>query len=184
MNVTTNTKFQRFTIPSMHGIDNEDHYQATFLASRNFYPVNDDALVDDLLTPIGIDLDIPLPLISSFHAVRGHSHSTHQATDVETSDCDSVCTSIFDDPLPMPVKSKNLPIGPNMDQKKSPDALASDHEPRFKPFHQEKWSVRYKELVHFHRENGHAAVPHTYPRNQQLARWIKRYVHCSTMATR
>jgi Helicase associated domain len=45
---------------------------------------------------------------------------------------------------------------------------------RFKPFHEEKWSLRYKELLEFHKEHGHAAVPHTYPPNPQLARWVKR----------
>lgn len=45
---------------------------------------------------------------------------------------------------------------------------------RFKRFHEEKWSHRYKELLAFHREFGHSAVPHTYPRNPQLARWVKR----------
>lgn len=45
---------------------------------------------------------------------------------------------------------------------------------RFKPFHEEKWTLRYKELLQFHQENGHAAVPHTYPKNPQLARWVKR----------
>lgn len=45
---------------------------------------------------------------------------------------------------------------------------------RFKPFHEEKWSLRYKELLEFHRHHGHAAVPHTYPANPQLARWVKR----------
>jgi len=45
---------------------------------------------------------------------------------------------------------------------------------RFKPFHEEKWSLRYKELLDFHKLHGHAAVPHTYPANPQLARWVKR----------
>jgi Helicase associated domain len=45
---------------------------------------------------------------------------------------------------------------------------------RFKPFHEEKWSVRYKELLQFHQEHEHSAVPHTYPPNPQLARWVKR----------
>ena len=45
---------------------------------------------------------------------------------------------------------------------------------RFKPFHEEKWTLRYKELLAFHQEHGHSAVPHTYPRNPQLARWVKR----------
>lgn len=45
---------------------------------------------------------------------------------------------------------------------------------RFKPFHEEKWTLRYKELLSFHQLHGHAAVPHTYPTNPQLARWVKR----------
>jgi Helicase associated domain len=45
---------------------------------------------------------------------------------------------------------------------------------RFKPFHEEKWSLRYNELLEFHKIHGHAAVPHTYPANPQLARWVKR----------
>lgn len=49
-----------------------------------------------------------------------------------------------------------------------------DDQQRFKPFHEEKWSTRYTELIAFHKEHGHAAVPHTYPKNPQLARWVKR----------
>lgn len=54
--------------------------------------------------------------------------------------------------------------------------LVSSQERRFKPFHEEKWSQRYEELLAFQQKHGHAGVPHTYPPNQQLARWIKRYV--------
>lgn len=70
---------------------------------------------------------------------------------------------------------------PGMDTMNSPhfDDSARDggdelNQHRFKPFHEEKWSLRYKELLGFHKEHGHAAVPHTYPRNPQLARWVKR----------
>lgn len=45
---------------------------------------------------------------------------------------------------------------------------------RFKRFHEEKWSHRYKELLAFHGDFGHSAVPHTFPQNPQLARWVKR----------
>ena len=53
-------------------------------------------------------------------------------------------------------------------------STSSEDNQRFKPFHEEKWSHRYKELLEFHRAFGHAAVPHTYPKNPQLARWVKR----------
>jgi hypothetical protein len=56
----------------------------------------------------------------------------------------------------------------------SMSAIISSHDRRFKPFHKEKWNQRYEDLVSFRRQTGHAAVPHTYPAHQQLARWIKR----------
>jgi hypothetical protein len=51
---------------------------------------------------------------------------------------------------------------------------STPEDPRFKPFHEERWTIRYKELLSFLGDHGHAAVPHTYPENPQLARWIKR----------
>jgi hypothetical protein len=46
-----------------------------------------------------------------------------------------------------------------------------DPELRFKAYHEEKWTFRYKELLEYYRQHGHAAVPHTYQKNLQLARW-------------
>lgn len=45
---------------------------------------------------------------------------------------------------------------------------------RFKPFHEEKWSFHYQELVNFKKEKGDCLVPHTYPAKPHLARWVKR----------
>lgn len=56
----------------------------------------------------------------------------------------------------------------------APEDDEDNQQQRFKPFHEEKWSVRYKELLEFHKEFNHSAVPHTYPKNPQLARWVKR----------
>ena len=66
----------------------------------------------------------------------------------------------------------------SLDSSSSDHSLISSSESfegqRFKPFHEEKWTHRYKELLEFRRAFGHSAVPHTYPKNPQLARWIKR----------
>jgi hypothetical protein len=48
-----------------------------------------------------------------------------------------------------------------------------DSAQRLKEYHDEKWSIRFEELQHFARSNGHAAVPHTYPPHPVLARWVK-----------
>lgn len=45
---------------------------------------------------------------------------------------------------------------------------------RFKPFHEEKWSYHFNELLQFKRETGHCLVPHTFPAKPHLARWVKR----------
>jgi Helicase associated domain len=65
-------------------------------------------------------------------------------------------------------------VASDEDDDVSLSAIVSGQDRRFKPFHEEKWNQRYEELIAFHRKHGHAAVPHTYPPNQQLARWIKR----------
>lgn len=46
--------------------------------------------------------------------------------------------------------------------------------PKFRAFHEKKWDERLLELRAFRREHGHSLVPHTYPPNPQLARWVKR----------
>jgi Helicase associated domain len=78
-------------------------------------------------------------------------------------------------PLASPVQSKSnvARLGDDHDDDDDDDDDDSNQN-RFKPFHEEKWSLRYKELLAFHKKHGHAAVPHTYPANPQLARWVKR----------
>lgn len=66
------------------------------------------------------------------------------------------------------------PININEDDDDDDEDEDGDGLNRFKPFHEEKWTLRYKELLLFHSQHGHAAVPHTYPPNPQLARWVKR----------
>ena len=46
--------------------------------------------------------------------------------------------------------------------------------PRFRAFHEKKWDERLLELRSFRQQHGHSLVPHTYPSNPQLARWVKR----------
>ena len=65
-------------------------------------------------------------------------------------------------------------VGSNSMEDESDDDDDDMNQNRFKPFHEEKWSLRHKELLDFHKQHGHAAVPHTYPANPQLARWVKR----------
>jgi len=49
-----------------------------------------------------------------------------------------------------------------------------DKEQRFKPFHEENWAARLQELKMYVQEEGNCLVPHTYPSNPKLSRWVKR----------
>jgi Helicase associated domain len=69
-----------------------------------------------------------------------------------------------------------LPLSNDEDDDEDDDE-DEDGSHRFKAFHEEKWTFRYKELLEYHKDHGHAAVPHTFPKNPQLARW---YVTLST----
>ncbi len=137
---------------------------------------NGQSVADDLLSPIDIEWDLMPEIVVSSHVLTAAN-----ITDVESSDS-SVCTAstdIFDDDgqhhdatdlaMPKSIVCPTSECEPILD-----DSTLSTQAHRFKPFHEEKWSIRYRELQIFHREHGHVAVPHTYPRNQQLARWIKR----------
>ena len=45
---------------------------------------------------------------------------------------------------------------------------------KFRPYQAEKWTERFEELLVFRESKGHCLVPHTYPENPPLARWVKR----------
>ncbi len=49
-----------------------------------------------------------------------------------------------------------------------------EQQQRFRPFHEEKWKESLKQLRAFKAKYGHCLVPHTFPDNQNLARWVKR----------
>jgi Helicase associated domain len=47
---------------------------------------------------------------------------------------------------------------------------------RSRKYQSGQWNERYQELLMFRRQCGHLFVPHSYPPNQKLAQWVKRYV--------
>jgi hypothetical protein len=44
----------------------------------------------------------------------------------------------------------------------------------FRIYQLDQWAERSEDLLHFKAETGHCLVPHDYPPNQKLARWVKR----------
>eukprot|EP00539_Tryblionella_compressa_P007264 CAMPEP_0178774210 /NCGR_PEP_ID=MMETSP0744-20121128/23529_1 /TAXON_ID=913974 /ORGANISM="Nitzschia punctata, Strain CCMP561" /LENGTH=430 /DNA_ID=CAMNT_0020431089 /DNA_START=210 /DNA_END=1504 /DNA_ORIENTATION=- len=206
------------------------------LDGRNFHPVTQHEMVDDFLTPIGIEWDLPMSMgfleshaTSLAEAVSSSSREltavtaaasflrNNNITDGESSDNSSVSTDIFEDDLePTPIAPSSavgfataasmfafdqLPgaicnLQNNVQQQQhahqehifcnpglvstsaddtvvgdddiSLSMIASSQDHRFKPFHAEKWNARYKELLVFHKQHGHAAVPHSYPPTSSL----------------
>ncbi len=45
---------------------------------------------------------------------------------------------------------------------------------RIRKYKEDQWNIRYQELLLFRHDEGHVMVPHSYPRNQKLAQWVKR----------
>ncbi|CAJ1935987.1 unnamed protein product [Cylindrotheca closterium] len=46
--------------------------------------------------------------------------------------------------------------------------------PRFRPYQETQWRAQFQKLVQYKLEHGHCSVPHAYPEDPILARWVKR----------
>lgn len=49
-----------------------------------------------------------------------------------------------------------------------------DRAPRFRNYQEKQWCELYDILLEFKEAKGHCLVPHSYPENPQLSRWVKR----------
>lgn len=74
---------------------------------------------------------------------------------------------------PPKVSAESNPEGPTTPSIPT-DQSTKNGVKRFKPFHEEKWNVHLEQLRDFKKMHGHCLVPHTFPENQHLARWVKR----------
>lgn len=45
---------------------------------------------------------------------------------------------------------------------------------RVRKYKEDQWNFRFQDLLQFRAEEGHVMVPHSYPKNQKLAQWVKR----------
>lgn len=133
------------------------------LMDFNFYPVKQGT--DDILTPIPIDVETDFTNIFDIDDLSCVSEPSFQ-----TESCQS---SVFSDSLNF-MGGNNNENWSSASAESASSSLSAHEEQRFKAFHEEKWNLRFKELLAFFNQHGHAAVPHTYPENPQLARWVKR----------
>eukprot|EP00547_Thalassionema_nitzschioides_P016404 CAMPEP_0194231460 /NCGR_PEP_ID=MMETSP0158-20130606/199_1 /TAXON_ID=33649 /ORGANISM="Thalassionema nitzschioides, Strain L26-B" /LENGTH=388 /DNA_ID=CAMNT_0038964095 /DNA_START=149 /DNA_END=1312 /DNA_ORIENTATION=- len=70
-------------------------------------------------------------------------------------------------------KSKSqIPAASTTVKKKKKRIVSATY--KFRPYQEEKWKERFEDLLNFQKASGHCLVPHTYPENPTLARWVKR----------
>jgi hypothetical protein len=117
---------------------------------------------------------------SDTYSSRGNSNGTETPpTCTETPCVPSATKTTKTARTPRTPSSARTPktiIAPRTPSKPSTSSNENEKEaqPRFKPFHEEKWTYHYGELLTYKEENGHCLVPHTYPSKPHLARWVKR----------
>jgi hypothetical protein len=110
-------------------------------------------------------------------------HDIHESTTTLESSIDddvgdqsgSDLSGIFDDEDDEPEgRAYRRTLKRSSGARSSASSVDSSDSQRFKPFHEEKWSARLKELMQYRQDHGDCLVPHTYSPNPQLARWVKR----------
>lgn len=114
------------------------------------------------------------------HDLQESSNDLERSLEVVKSNCGddsaSVLSGIFDDE-----DDEASPVEQISPVERAPPSSSGDdqqfrinNEERFKPFHEEKWNARLKEILNYREKHGDCLVPHTYKPNPQLARWVKR----------
>lgn len=73
-------------------------------------------------------------------------------------------------PPPMPLQRKT---SSNM-MDTSTHSNSSSVTTAYRPYQDEQWMAHYQRLVQFRQEKGHCMVPHLYPHDLPLSRWVKR----------
>jgi hypothetical protein len=86
----------------------------------------------------------------------------------------SLCPSGPSYPVCTPVLHTSDRHGTGAVQSNMTKTTPKREEQRFKTFHEVKWNEHMEQLREFKQKFGHCLVPHTFPENQNLARWVKR----------
>lgn len=126
-------------------------------------------------------VDLTLEEIFRDHNLKESTNTLESSMDTLGDETGSDLSGIFDDDeddqqdytAALSPKSARC-RGNNMSSSQSVDSTDTMDQQRFKPFHEEKWNTRLKELMAYRQEHGDCLVPHTYDKNPQLARWVKR----------
>ncbi|CAJ1958020.1 unnamed protein product [Cylindrotheca closterium] len=74
------------------------------------------------------------------------------------------------------VSSHNLGGSGNRKRTSQLQATSNKEEsiPRFRPYQDKQWRAQFQRLIQYKLKNGHCCVPHCYPEDPALARWVKR----------
>lgn len=115
----------------------------------------------------GVTLPFDLPLLDQTSMIQKEQPLQPKA---EESLLD-VFSEDFDDVANV-VSSEDECSQPTRKRRKTSKNSSSPN--KFRPYQAEKWQERFDELIEFRKTNGNCLVPHTFPANPPLARWVKR----------
>eukprot|EP00980_Cylindrotheca_fusiformis_P018058 scaffold5786_cov88-Cylindrotheca_fusiformis.AAC.1 len=169
----------------------------TMSIPQNPLQMNQDCRLNSFNAPN--DLYEPVPLGRKTNSTL-QSHSRPQDSDAlarflgsaldEVMDMEPIedLSSLFDTPsTTAPERPKKIntlsnselgmpPAKRQRQQQQQQPVLAADDDksPRFRPYQEKQWVEQFEELLKYKEEQGHCLVPHTFPENPILSRWVKR----------
>lgn len=113
-------------------------------------------------------------------SLMASSNTANEAAKRTLNPSSLVSASPMDSELFNPAKKqRGMPSGTTNDALRNSSVAMIDEDclnksGRFRDYQSCQWSVRFHELQLFRRLKGHCCVPHGYPENPVLARWVKR----------
>jgi hypothetical protein len=120
--------------------------------------------------------------VSRTNTQQGHHHQQEavagkkclKRTGFEFNNCSPSSNARADGAaFPITKKPRGRYCTPAVDENKSEGESMSEDR-RFRSYQAEQWAETFTELCDFRKEKGHCQVPHCYPKNPSLARWVKR----------
>jgi len=134
-----------------------------------------DASVDVMLPVTCRKQTLSSDITKTSSIIKSFNH--HNTNKIESHD-----TSLFTSSNYCPIQSSEISSGeedlsvraPLKKRKSISNTGKTTNGTKFRPYQAEKWQERFDELINFRKDTDHCLVPHTYPTNPALARWVKR----------
>ena len=71
-------------------------------------------------------------------------------------------------------RSSDYDFAPPQAKRQRTSQDSEESQARFRPYQEQQWQIQFQNLLQYKFQNGHCCVPHSYPEDPVLARWVKR----------